>query len=362
MMDSPITFTGFPFIFGWELTLACNLQCKHCGSSAGIPRQNELTTEEALGLCDQLSEMLVQEVDFTGGEPLLRKDWPLIAQRLRDHGVMVKIVTNGTMLDEHTAALLKEAEVTGVGVSIDGLEPTHDFVRGREGLFRNVMGAIHKALKVDLSITVITSVNSLNLPELPKMMEYFVEAGVQNWRLQPVFPSGRAGAGRQIHLTEKDFLDFGAFVSEWESRALKAGIVMRTGDAYGYFTEFDQCDPPWRGCPAGLFSCGVTSDGKIKGCLSMSDSLVEGDLRRHTLWDIWFNPHSFKFNRDASAMKMGPLCSDCSHAEQCLGGCSAMSYASTGLFHNDPFCFHGIQTRSPNPHKGCTQNSQKVER
>jgi hypothetical protein len=86
-------FEGFPFVIGWELTLACNLRCRHCGSSAGLPRTNELTLEEALALCNDLPALLVQEVDFTGGEPLMRSDWPVIAGRLSQLGIKTKVIT-----------------------------------------------------------------------------------------------------------------------------------------------------------------------------------------------------------------------------------------------------------------------------
>ena len=55
-----MSFEGFPFVVGWELTLCCNLRCAHCGSSAGYARGDELTLEESLGLCDQMPELLVQ--------------------------------------------------------------------------------------------------------------------------------------------------------------------------------------------------------------------------------------------------------------------------------------------------------------
>ena len=64
-----MSFESFPFIIGWELTLLCNFRCRHCGSSAGTARQNELSTEEALALCNQFTDLLVQEVDFTGANP-----------------------------------------------------------------------------------------------------------------------------------------------------------------------------------------------------------------------------------------------------------------------------------------------------
>ena len=97
----------FPFVVGWEFTLACNLRCRHCGSSAGIARPNELTTNEALQLCDQFPALLVQEVDFTGGEPLLRKDWPVIVARLKQLGIQTNILTNGLETDRDTVAMMR---------------------------------------------------------------------------------------------------------------------------------------------------------------------------------------------------------------------------------------------------------------
>ena len=53
----------------WETTLKCNLKCSHCGSAAGNPRPNELTTEEALKLVEDLAELKTQDVCLMGGEP-----------------------------------------------------------------------------------------------------------------------------------------------------------------------------------------------------------------------------------------------------------------------------------------------------
>jgi radical SAM protein with 4Fe4S-binding SPASM domain len=344
MMHSENTagFDGFPFILGWELTLACNLRCGHCGSTAGLARKGELSTEEALALCDSLPQMLVQEVDFTGGEPLLREDWPLLAKRLSDRGITVKMVTNGILLNNQTVKSMQAAGITAVGVSIDGLESTHDYIRGRSMLFNDLMSKIRETIDAGMSLTVITSVNHMNLPELPRLQEKLLASGVRNWRLQPIFPLGRACHGGELFLSEEDFLNFGKFVKEWKPRAKADGMEMRTGDAFGYFTELDEADPPWFGCPAGLFSCGITSDGGIKGCLSMPDELVEGNLRDRDFWDIWFDPKSFRYNRGDASQCLGVSCNDCDKADPCRGGCSAMSYANTGEFHNDPYCFYGI--------------------
>jgi radical SAM protein with 4Fe4S-binding SPASM domain len=339
-------FEGFPFIVGWELTLACNLRCRHCGSSAALPRPNELTLEESLAICEQFPALLVQEVDFTGGEPLLRPDWWRIATRLGELGISTKILTNGLTLGLDTIAQMKDAGIAGVGVSIDGLETTHDHIRGRAGLFQRLVAGIERVLDAGLPVSVITTVNALNVAELPALFALLRSLGVNAWQVQPIFPLGRGETSSELQLSEQAYMQLGAFVKEWSPRAAQTSLEMLPGDSFGYFTELDTREPPWRGCSAGLTACGITSDGRIKGCLSMPDELAEGDLRQSDLWDIWFHPDSFAYNRKVCLDDLGPSCHSCDRAEECLGGCSAMSYGATGRLHNDPYCFHGIRRRS----------------
>jgi radical SAM protein with 4Fe4S-binding SPASM domain len=140
-------------------------------------------------------------------------------------------------------------------------------------------------------------------------------------------------------------MQLGAFIPQWGPKTAANGFKIELADSLGYFTELDRRETPWRGCPAGLVACGITSDGKVKGCLSLPDKIVEGDLRQHDLWDIWFHLGSFAYNREFPVGDLGSACHACDKAELCQGGCSAMSYGSTGRFHNDPYCFYGIRKR-----------------
>ncbi len=340
-------FEGFPLIIGWELTLACNLRCRHCGSSAGSPRTDELNLKEVLAICDQFPDLLVQEVNFTGGEPLMRPDWPEITTHLRKLGIGVKILTNGLTLDCSTVAKIKGEEITGIGISLDGLEATHDYIRGCQGLFRSVLSGIERVINAGIPLTVITTVNALNLNELPSLTALLKYMGVSQWQIQPIFPLGRCQETTELQLTEQAYMQLGAFVQDEKSKAQEAGLEIVPSDSFGYFTELDTREPPWRGCPAGVLSCGITSNGKIKGCLSLPDEITEGDLRQQNLWEIWFNPGSFAYTRRFSPAGLGTFCHSCDKAGQCQGGCSAMSYGNTGSFHNNPYCFYSIGKRSP---------------
>jgi radical SAM protein with 4Fe4S-binding SPASM domain len=339
-------FEGFPFIVGWELTLACNLRCRHCGSSAGPPRAKELTLAESLAICDQFPALAVQEVDFTGGEPLLNPHWAEIAEHLAELGIRTKVLTNGVALAPQTVERIKEAGIRAVGVSIDGLERTHDYIRGRPGMFRRSVDAVTRLANAGLSVTVITMANALNLKELPSLLALWREVGVRYWQIQPIAALGRSQAAAELQLSDEAYVELGRFVLEHRTKPETTRPTMIPADCLGYFSDIDVGDAAWKGCSAGIVSCGITSDGKIKGCLSLPADFVEGDLRRNDLWDIWFHSDSFAYTRRFSAERLGPFCEACDKGEQCRGGCSSMSFAATGRLHNDPFCFYGISRRT----------------
>jgi radical SAM protein with 4Fe4S-binding SPASM domain len=338
-----MTFEGFPVVIGLELTLACNLKCRHCASSAGNPRPDELSLDEMIAICDQFPALLVKEVDLTGGEPLMRTDWPLIATHLSELQIPVRMVSNGLLLKDNVSRL-KEVGMATVGVSIDGLETTHDAIRQRPGLFARVVEGVKAGLEAGIPIAALTAVNDWNVDELPELLIFLRNLGIRHWQVQPTFALGRAAEGN-LSLSDASFIKLGEFVKAHLAKCESEGFDIMPADGVGYYSELDTRQVSWKGCPAGLASCGITSDGKVKGCISHPHHLVEGDLRCRDLWSIWFDENSFSYNRHFATQNLGKACKDCSHGEQCRGGCLVMSYAATGQFHNDPFCFHGILSR-----------------
>lgn len=328
---------------GWELTLACNLRCRHCASAAGAKRANELSLDESLSLCDQFPALLVQEVDFTGGEALLNPGWEAIARRLRRLEIQVRMVSNGLALSAETVSRIRDAGLTCVAVSIDGLEATHDSVRGLAGAWRRGLDGLQRVASTGLQAAAITAVNARAVRELAALRPHLAEAGVTTWQLQPVFPWGRANEAADLRLDEQTYLALGGFVEE--AREVQDGIEVRPADSCGYFCGGMGVGEGWMGCSAGIAAVGIMSDGRVKGCLSMPDDLVEGDLREADLWDIWFRPGAFAYTRNFTPNDLGPNCAGCQMGTQCQGGCTAMSYTTTAQAHNDPFCFRGIQGR-----------------
>ena len=92
----------YPHSVVWEITFACNMRCLHCGTAAGKMRSDELTTEEALNLIDELTGLGSQEITLSGGEPLLRDDlYELLQYAVKSF--TVNVASNGLLIDEDTA-------------------------------------------------------------------------------------------------------------------------------------------------------------------------------------------------------------------------------------------------------------------
>ena len=334
-------FEGFPIVVGFELTLACNLQCRHCASSATErSRKNELATKEILNICDQFTDLFVQEVDLTGGEPLLRPDWSIIIEHIRKHNIPVRMVTNGILLKEN-ARKMADAGLTTVGISLDGLEETHDHIRKRPGLFKRIVSGIETALHEGIPVAVITAVNDMNIKELPSLHAFLQTLGIEHWQVQPTFSIGRARSCN-ISLSNPTYIEMGEFISAHRMHCDGGEIGIVPADGVGYFTKLDSREHPWKGCSAGISSCGITSDGHVKGCLSLPDTFNEGNLREKELWHIWFEENAFAYTRKFTTNDLNDNCRDCSYGYQCKGGCSVMSYSATGELHNNPYCFHRL--------------------
>ncbi len=127
--------------FNWDMTHACPLRCAHCYSESGRrPAGNR--DDDVMRIAEVIAEHRPKRVSLSGGEPLIVKNWPKAARRIRDAGVEVTLFTSGWTLEEADAERLAQS-VTSVCVSVDGgTEQTHDALRGRSGSFQRAMAAL----------------------------------------------------------------------------------------------------------------------------------------------------------------------------------------------------------------------------
>ena len=334
----------------WELTLSCNLRCRHCGSRAGRKRQDELTLAEALRLCDELAALGCRRLTLGGGEPLLRKDWPIIAERLIERGVTVGMVTNGLAWTEQVVATVKAVGLESVAFSIDGLEESHDYLRGSPGLWRRILEHAQRCRKAGLHVSAVTTLYRKNLPELPELRDVLRENGIERWQLQLGTPTGNLADHPELVIAPESLLELVPLVASWCRDNRRPKIY--SGHNIGYFGEPEESlrdprdvVPCWTGCTAGLNTIGIESDGGIKGCLSLpsamndEDAFLEGNIRDASLRDIWFRPGAFAYNRGFKVEQLGGFCRSCDYGEVCRGGCTWGTFARGRFVRDNAYCY-----------------------
>ena len=165
----------------WEITLACDLKCLHCGSRAGHRRASELTTDECLDVVRSLAALGTREVTLIGGEAYLRKDWTDIVRAVRAHGMYCAIQTGGRNLTPERMRSAIDAGLDGIGVSLDGMAPLHDRIRNVPGSFNKALDTLRRARDAGLSISVNTQIGAETMDDLPALMETIIEVGVKQW-------------------------------------------------------------------------------------------------------------------------------------------------------------------------------------
>jgi len=160
----------------WNLIRRCNLTCKHCyTTSADIDFAGELSTAEALDVLDDLKAFHVPALILSGGEPLMRPDIFELSRRARELGIYTGLSTNGTLINETNIDAIEAVGYDYVGISIDGLEATHDVIRQRKGAFRESMHAVklckERGIKVGLRFT-LTRENADQLGDILELIDY----------------------------------------------------------------------------------------------------------------------------------------------------------------------------------------------
>jgi radical SAM protein with 4Fe4S-binding SPASM domain len=331
----------------WELTLACNARCLHCGSTAGVARPAELDTEEGLALIAALAALGCRSVTLSGGEPLLRRDWPVLAAAIVRSGMSLEMISNGLLLEER-ADDVAAAAFSAVTVSVDGTAAIHDHLRGAAGSLARLWRGIEALRRRGVRIGAVTQINRLNVELLEEIHRELLDHGVEGWQLQLTVALGRAV--RELCLTP-DALP--ALEERMAALVQDSRLFVQAADSLGYLGRHEpiirsgtgQAGQFWTGCQAGLQVIGITSDGGVRGCLSLPPVFDEGNLRQRSLAEIWGDPRAFAYNRRFHRAELGGPCASCAFGELCRAGCKSLAYAATGGLAENPYCVARVAGR-----------------
>ncbi|MBW2262279.1 MAG: radical SAM protein [Deltaproteobacteria bacterium] len=331
----------------WEITGACNLRCVHCENNCGERGSRELSLDRMMEVAGDLARLGCRTVDVTGGEPLLMPVWDRLCARIRDLGMQIALITNGTLLTDEVLDRALDSGVGLVAVSIDGLREVHDATRLRPvpgpSPFQEAVAGIERAVP-RARTRVITQVNRTNLHQLADMRELIAGLGVESWQLQLAVPTGRVlelAEPYVIHPADLDELT--SFIVD----AVQDGGPphIDTGDTIGYYTDREPSlrkrssgQGMWLGCQAGIRSVAITYDGMVRGCSAMPADFDAGDLHEESLEAIWNDAERFAYSTRFDPRKLTGDCASCRFAALCRAGCTTMAFWVTGTIYENPYC------------------------
>lgn len=163
----------------WNVTRACNLKCVHCYAHAtGHSATSELTTAEGRAMIEDLASFGVPVLLFSGGEPLVRRDLPELAAYAVEKGMRAVISTNGTLIDQSTATMLKAIGLSYVGISLDGMEQVNDHFRGVKGAFAKALQGIRHCQAAGIKVGLRFTINKRNVQEIPGIFKLLEEMDI----------------------------------------------------------------------------------------------------------------------------------------------------------------------------------------
>jgi len=377
-------FNERPFIAIWEVTQACDLACVHCRASAQPLRSPlELSTREAERLIDEIAAMQVPVFVLTGGDPLRRPDIYDLVEYATQRGVRISLTPSATpLLTREAIAELQRRGLARLAVSLDGSTPAiHDAFRRVPGSYEWTLAAVRWARELGLPVQINTTITRRNLADFDRMVRRLESLDIVLWSVFFLVPTGRGQADDLITAEE-----FEGVFAKLHAISRRVPFDIKTTEAQHYRRYLAQARAaerhqvsaaatssarpvpktpdnrpgrPPRDLGPGVFP--AISDGIGRAPRGVNDAkgfvfishlgevfpsgflpLSAGNVRRHSLADIYRNSPLFTALRDASRLK--GKCGVCEFRYIC-GGSRARAYALTGdPFAEEPCCVYEPQT------------------
>ncbi len=327
-LSAPVNLT-------WEVTLACNLRCRHCLSASGLRTPWELDTPEALRVVQQLHHAKIFQVNFGGGEPFLRPDFETILEACHERRLVTCISTNGTLIDRSRVKRLSTSGLVAIQVSLDGASAeTCDAIRGA-GTHRRAVEALKMLADSPIPTSINTVLTAINAGEIPALHDLASRLGV-SFRVSRFRPSGRGAEGWEgLRPSAAQLLAFSSWLSS------TAGV--RTGDSFFSLTPQERQGLGLNLCGAAKLTCCLGPSGDVYPCAFLQrKEFWAGSMRQQTFQDIWDRSPIFATLRSLRIHS----CESCQRFDQCHGGCPAVAYhLGRGVAGGDPECLvHCVQT------------------
>lgn len=342
----------------WNLIRRCNLSCKHCYSISGdVDFPGELSFAQVCDVMDDLKQFRVPVLILSGGEPLMRRDIFDISARAKSLGFYVGLSSNGTLIDAATADRIRALDYDYVGVSLDGIGPTHDKFRRREGAYAAALGGLRLLRDRGVKVGVRFTMTEDNAAELARMLDLVEAENFSKFYLSHLVYAGRGNKNRGDDAqwaTTRGAMDLVIDRCwRWVKEGREIEIVTGNNDADGvYLLHWAQRNAPaaaahlraklvqWGGNSSGVNVANIDNLGNVHPD-TMWWHYTLGNVRERPFSAIWTDvsdPIMAGLKRSPRAI--GGRCAGCAHFDICGGNTRVRAMRISGdPWAEDPGCY-----------------------
>ncbi len=333
----------YPWNATFELTARCNLKCKMCLIRMDREEMAELegrerTADEWIAMAKEIQEAGAIGLLLTGGEPLLRPDFPMIYQEIAKLGFMLTLYTNATLITPGLMEVLRKYPPHRIGITVYGAsQDTYEKVTGNPEAYDRMLQGVRLLRQLPSKLTIRTTMIRDNIHDLDRITRWAqgirpqVEFSVSRIVTKPVrgcksnVEACRLTPEQNVAMLEKRSQEF---VLEPFRMLVKEHPQLIENRTYEQHKEVscNRSDKTLYGCEAGMISYTITWDGKLIGC--------------QMLGDCWTYPFEEGFRKAweefPGKVKLPPLPEKCSNCSLSCCACPATRLAETGRLDGVP--------------------------
>ncbi len=290
-----------------ELTYRCNYHCLHC-YCVDQPERPELSTEEFKGVIDQLYNLGCMNITFTGGEAIIRKDFFELAAYARSKRFVIRLFSNGHLLEGARLENLLELKPISVDISLYGAsEDTYETVTGDRNRYGRVKANIERLVERGQRVIVKIPLMHESFHDLEKMLAWCDEIGAPYLTDVWMTPKDDGSVKPTNHaLTDDEMRDF------FRRYGTKAKKLVRHDDEVI--------------CTSACSSPIISPNGDVFACTQ--NKVPAGNIKNSSLAEIWKDSAWMKEIRDVKWHRFAE-CRTCDFQETCFI-CPAISLYENG--------------------------------
>lgn len=337
-------YTSEPIYMTLGITSGCNYNCNHCGNDSTNAKKSDLKPNEIYNILDQMVEIKLLKLNFTGGEPTTNPNLISYIRYVKGKIPRITMTTNGSLITCEMARQLKEAGLNMAKISIDGTEKFHNKFRNYEGAYEKAIKAIKNFQKYGIEVRVQSTLTKFNQQELLELMEILADLKISHHTIVPVCPIGRAD--KEMMLSSQEYKEFIIKMHQKVIEILEKGSKtnFQIRPVFGARELFENLKTTFEtlsmkySCEALKNTMEIQPNGDVVPCSFLNVPI--GNVRKNNLKEIWQSEKANELRNLFESNKDNEKCLKCKNNKLCNGGCIANKYYYYKEFKaEEPYCF-----------------------